>query len=173
VVHDFHFQSGETLPEVKLHYYTLGKPVKDANGRTANAVLILHSTSGQGSGFLRLIFAEVLFGPRQLLDVSKYYVIIPDNVVHGKSSKLSDGLHGDFLYAVSASRDYDPSAKLESIQATLMFVNSADDFINSPELGIAGREIKRVTNGEFVVLPAWNRPTVTAHTLSRLPGNRT
>jgi homoserine O-acetyltransferase/O-succinyltransferase len=297
VVHDFHFQSGETLPEVKLHYYTLGKPVKDANGRTTNAVLILHGTSGQGAGFLRPVFAGVLFGPGQLLDVSKYYVIIPDNIGHGKSSKPSDGMHAhfpqyeytdmialqhelvqnglgvnhlrlilgtsmgcmhswmwgetyadfmdalmplaclpvqiagrnriwrkmvidgiredpdwkngdyttepraalqisadfllmgtsaplhlqedlptreasdkyldeamkritgqldanDFLYAVSASRDYDPSAKLESIKAAVMFINSADDFINPPELGIAEREIKRVKNGEFVLLPA-------------------
>jgi homoserine O-acetyltransferase/O-succinyltransferase len=60
----------------------------------------------------------------------------------------------DFLYAVSASRDYDPSAKLESIQAAVMFVNSADDFINPPELGIAEREIKRVKNGDFVLLAA-------------------
>jgi homoserine O-acetyltransferase/O-succinyltransferase len=71
VVKHFHFQSGGTLLEVKLHYCTLGKPVKDANGRTTNAVLILHGTGGQGSGFLRPIFA-VLFGPGQLLDVSKY-----------------------------------------------------------------------------------------------------
>jgi homoserine O-acetyltransferase/O-succinyltransferase len=297
VVHDFHFQSGETLPEVRLHYYTLGKPIKDASGRTTNAVLILHGTSGNGAGFFRPIFAGVLFGPGQLLDPAKYFIILPDNIGHGKSSKPSDGMHAhfpqyeyadmialqhelverglgvnhlrlilgtsmgcmhswgwgetfpdymdalmplaclpvqiagrnriwrkmvidgirqdpdwrngdyttepraglqisadflliatsaplhmqeelptreaadkyleesmkqltaaidvnDFLYAVSASRSYDPSAKLETIQAPVMFINSADDFINPPELGIAEREIKRVKNGKFVLLPA-------------------
>jgi homoserine O-acetyltransferase/O-succinyltransferase len=96
VVRDFRFQSGETLPEVRLHYYTLGKPVKDANGRTTNAVLILHGTGGSGDGFFRPIFAGVLFGPGQLLDAGKYFLILPDNVGHGKSSKPSDGLHARF-----------------------------------------------------------------------------
>jgi homoserine O-acetyltransferase/O-succinyltransferase len=60
----------------------------------------------------------------------------------------------DLLYAVNASRNYDPSPKLEMIKAPVMFVNSADDFINPPELGIAEREIKRVKNGKFVLIPA-------------------
>ena len=280
-----------------MHYHTLGKPVKDANGRTTNAVLILHGTGGSGDGFLRPIFAGVLFGPGQLLDASKYFVILPDNVGHGKSSKPSDGLHArfpqyeyadmialqhelvekglgvnhlrlilgtsmgcmhswmwgetypdsvdalmplaclpvpvagrnrvwrkmvidgirqdpewkngdyttepraglqiaadfliiagsaplhmqedlptreaaekflsdsmkritsgmdanDFLFAVNASRNYDPSPKLETIRAQVMFINSADDFINPPELGVAEREIKRVKNGRFLLLPA-------------------
>ena len=296
-VRDFHFQSGETLPEVRMHYYTLGKPVKDANGRTTNAVLILHGTGGSGDGFFRPIFAGALFGPGQLLDATKYFVILPDNVGHGKSSKPSDGLHAhfpqyeyadmialqhelvekglgvnhlrlilgtsmgcmhswmwgetypdsmdalmplaclpvevagrnrvwrkmvidgirqdpdwkngdyatepraglqiaadfliiagsaplhmqedlptreaaekflddsmkritsgmdanDFLFAVNASRNYDPSPKLETVRAQVMFINSADDFINPPELGIAEREIKRVKNGRFLLLPA-------------------
>ena len=296
VVRDFHFRSGERLPEVRLHYYTLGKPVKDASGRTTNAVLILHGTGGSGNNFFRAIFAGVLFGPVQLLDTAKYFLILPDNVGHGKSSKPSDGLHGhfpqyeyadmialqhelvekglginhlrlilgtsmgcmhswlwgetypeymdalmplaclpvqiagrnrtwrkmtidgihqdpdwkngdyatepraglqiaadfliiaggaplhmqedfptrdrtdknleetmkritstldanDFLYAVSSSRNYDPSPKLEVIQTQVMFINSADDFINPPELGIAEREIKRVKNGNFILLP--------------------
>ena len=96
LVHDFKFQSGETLPDVKLHYYTLGKPAKDANGRTTNAVLILHGTGGSGNGFLRPIFAGVLFGPGQLLDATKYFIILPDNVGHGKSSKPRDGMHARF-----------------------------------------------------------------------------
>jgi homoserine O-acetyltransferase len=297
VVHDFHFQSGESLSEVRLHYYTLGKQAKDASGRTTNAVLILHGTGGSGGSFLRPIFAGELFGPGQLLDATKYFIILPDNVGHGKSSKPSDGLHAhfpqydytdmvtlqhalvqkglgvnhlrlilgtsmgcmhswvwgetyadymdalmplacqpvqiagrnriwrkmiiegirqdpdwkngdytsqpraglqiaadflliagsaplhmqadlatrdaadkyledfmkrvtasldanDFLYALNSSRDYDPSAKLETIQATVMYINSADDFINPPELDIARREIKRVKNGKFVLLPA-------------------
>jgi homoserine O-acetyltransferase len=297
IVHDFHFQSGETLPELRMHYTTLGKPVKDANGHTTNAVLILHGTGGTGGQFLRPIFAGVLFGQGQLLDATKYFIILPDNIGHGKSSKPSDGMHAhfpqyqyadmvalqhellekglgvnhlrlilgtsmgcmhswiwaetyvdqadavmplaclpvqiaarnrlwrkmvidgirldpdwkngdyttqpraalqigadflliaggaplhlqqdlptrdatdkyldesikrmtttldanDFLYAVSASRDYDPSSKLDTIKAPVMFINSADDFINPPELGIAEREIKKVKNGKFILLPA-------------------
>ncbi len=297
VVRDFHFQSGETLPEVRLHYTTLGKPVKDANGRTTNAVLILHGTGGSGHSLLRPIFAGVLFGPGQPLDASRYFIILPDNVGHGKSSKPSDGLHAhfpqydyadmialqhqlvekglgvnhlrlvmgtsmgcmhswmwgetypdwmdalmplaclpieiagrnriwrkmvmdgirqdpdwkggdytaepraarqtaadflliagsaplhmqedlptldgadkyldesvkrivsgldanDLLYALNASRNYNPSSKLDSITVPVMFVNSADDFINPPELGIAEREIKKVKKGKFVLLAA-------------------
>ena len=96
VVHDFHFQSGETMPEVRLHYTTLGKPVKDAGGRTANAVLVLHGTGGDGRGLLQPIFAGVLFGPGQLLDATRYFIILPDNIGHGKSSKPSDGMHAHF-----------------------------------------------------------------------------
>jgi homoserine O-acetyltransferase len=297
LIHNFHFQSGETLSEVRMHYTTLGKPMKDANGHTTNAVLVLHGTGGSGSGLLRPIFAGVLFGPGQLLDATKYFIILPDNIGHGKSSKPSDGLHAhfpqyeyadmvalqhelvekglgvdhlrlvmgtsmgcmhswmwgetypdmmdalmplacnpvaiagrnrmwrkmiidgirqdpdwhngdyttepraglqiaayilqiagsaplhmqedhptrdsadqyleestkrvldgldanDILYAVSSSRDYDPSAKLETIKVPVMFVNSGDDFINPPELGVAEREIKKVKNGKFVLLPA-------------------
>jgi homoserine O-acetyltransferase/O-succinyltransferase len=294
---DFHFKSGETLQELRLHYMTLGKPERDSNGKVTNAVLILHGTGGTGRQFLAPQFADVLFGPGQLLDTSRYFVILPDNIGHGKSSKPSDGMHahfpqydyddmvaaqhellekglnvnhlrlilgtsmgcmhswvwgetypdfmdalmplaclpvqiagrnrlwrkmviegirqdpdwkngdyttepraalqigGDFLlvagsaplpmqkslptrdaadkylddsmkritatldandllYAVSASRNYDPSAQLGTIKAPVMFVNSADDFINPPELGIAEREIKLVKNGRFVLIPA-------------------
>ncbi|HXZ18407.1 MAG TPA: alpha/beta fold hydrolase [Candidatus Acidoferrales bacterium] len=296
IARDFHFKSGETLSELRLHYMTLGKPVKDASGRVTNAVLILHGTGGSGRQFLQPQFAGVLYGPGQLLDTSRYFIILPDNVGHGKSSKPSDGIHAhfpsydyddmvaaqhellekglgvnhlrlilgtsmgcmhswvwaetypqfmdalmplacqpvqiagrnriwrkmvidgirkdpdwkngeytaepragiqiavdflliagsapllmqssystrdaadkylddyfarvsatldanDMLYAVNASRNYDPSSKLEAITAPVMFVNSADDFINPPELGIAEREIKRVKNGKFVLIP--------------------
>jgi len=296
VVHDFHFQSGETMPEVRIHYTTLGKPMKNANGRTTNAVLVLHGTGGNGHSLLRPIFAGVLFGPGQLLDATKYFIILPDNLGHGKSSKPSDGMHAhfpqydyadmvalqheliekglgvnhlrlvmgtsmgcmhswmwgeaypdqmdalmplaclpvpiagrnrlwrkmvidgirqdpdwkngdytsepraglqiaadflliaggaplhmqadmptrdaadkfldefmkrtvagldanDFLYAVNSSRNYDPSPKLDAIKAPVMFINSADDFINPPEVGIAEREIKKVKHGKFVLLP--------------------
>ena len=296
IVHDFHFQSGEVMPEVRMHYTTLGKPAKDATGRTTNAVLILHGTGGSGHSLLRPIFAGVLFGPGQLLDATRYFIVLPDNIGHGKSSKPSDGLHAhfpqydyadmialqqqlvenglgvnhlrlvmgtsmgcmhswmwgetypdwmdalmplaclpvqiagrnrlwrkmvidgirqdpdwkggdytsqpraalqiaadflliagsaplhmqedlptreaadkflddsmkrivpgldanDFLYAVSASRNYDPSSKLDTINVPVMFINSADDFINPPELGIAEREIKKVKHGRFVLLP--------------------
>src|ERR1700691_2509141 len=280
VAQDFHFKSGETLPELRLHYRTLGTPLRDANGRVTNAVLILHGTGGWGGNFLAPQFAGVLFGPGQLLDITRYYIILPDNIGHGKSSKPSDGMHAhfphyeyddmvaaqhellekglnvnhlhlilgtsmgcmhswiwgetypdfmdammplaclpvqitgrnrvwrklimegirndpdwkggdysaqpgealevtaamfdvaagsalqmqkslstreatdaaednfakrfiaahdanDLLYAFNASRNYDPSAQLEKITAQVTFVNSADDFINPPELGIA------------------------------------
>lgn len=295
-IHGFHFQSGETLSEVRIHYSTLGNPVKDKNGRATNAILILHGTGGTGHQFLQPIFAGELFGPGQLLDATKYFIVLPDNIGHGKSSKPSDGMHArfpqydyadmialqhellekglgvnhlrlilgtsmgcmhswmwgeaypdqmdalmplaclpvpiagrnrmwrkmvidgirqdpewkageystqpraalqiaadfliiagsaparmqedsatrdsadkyledtikrvstgldanDLLYAVSASRNYDPSAKLGDIKAPVMFINSADDFINPPELGIAEREIKNVKKGRFVLLP--------------------
>ena len=96
VVKDFQFKSGEKLAELKLHYYTLGAPQKDASGKVRNAVLILHGTGGSGRQFLTPTFAGVLFGPGQLLDTSKYFIILPDNVGHGDSSKPSDGLHMRF-----------------------------------------------------------------------------
>src|SRR5579862_8776531 len=96
VVHNFTFKSGETMADVRLHYSTLGKPEKDANGRTTNAVLILHGTSGTGKQFLRDIFAGVLFGPGQLLDANRYFIVLPDNIGHGQSSKPSDGMHAHF-----------------------------------------------------------------------------
>jgi homoserine O-acetyltransferase len=296
VIHDFHFKSGETLPDLRIHYVTFGKPERDKDGRVTNAVLILHGTSGSSRSLLNPVFAGVLFAPGGLLDITRYYVIAPDNIGHGKSSKPSDGLHAkfpqydyddmvaaqhelvekglgvnhlrfvmgtsmgcmhswvwgetypdfmdalmplacqpvqiagrnrmfrkmvmdairedpewksgeytaepqeslklaadifllaagaplpmqksastrdaadkfleesqkrlvagfdanDLLYAFNASRNYDPSGQLEKIQARVMFVNSADDFINPPELGIAEREIKRVKNGRFVLIP--------------------
>src|SRR5262249_10500045 len=95
-VRDFHFQDGETLPELRLHYRTLGSPHREANGRVNNAVLILHGTGGAGSQFVSNQFGGVLFGPGQLLDSTKYYIILPDGIGHGKSSKPSDGLHAKF-----------------------------------------------------------------------------
>ncbi|MGB7280868.1 MAG: alpha/beta fold hydrolase [Candidatus Acidiferrum sp.] len=96
VIHNFHFDSGESLPELRLHYTTLGKPVRDAAGRTTNAVLILHGTGGSGHQFFAPQFAGVLFGPGELLDASRYYIILPDGIGHGKSSKPSDGLRAHF-----------------------------------------------------------------------------
>jgi len=294
VVKNFQFRSGESLPELRLHYTTLGKPVKNAQGRVTNAVLILHGTGGTGHQFLSPVFAGELFGPGQLLDAARYYIILPDGIGHGKSSKPSDGLHthfpqydyddmiaahhrllaglgvnhlrlvlgtsmgcmhsfvwgetdpdfmdalmplaclpmqiagrnriwrkmvmdairndpewrggdysvepqqslrtaldllmiagsaplywqkmyptrdaadkelddyfkariaaldaNDLLYQVNASRNYDPSPQLEKIAAPVMYINSEDDFINPPELGIAEREIKKVKNGRFINL---------------------
>src|SRR5437660_7224192 len=103
-VKNFKFHSGETLPELRLHYTTLGKPARDAQGRVTNAVLILHGTGGTGHQFLTLIFAAELFGPGQLLDVTRYFIILPDGIGHGKSSKPSDGLHAHFPWPMPSGR---------------------------------------------------------------------
>ena len=102
------FQSGESLPEVRIHYTTLGQPRKDAAGVVRNAVMILHGTGGTGRGFLGRNFAGQAFGPGQILDTTRYFVILPDNVGHGKSSKPSDGLHMRFPHY-----DYDDMVKLQ------------------------------------------------------------
>ena len=297
VAKDFKFRSGETLPELKLRYRTLGKPTRNAQGHVTNAVLILHGTGGSGQQFLSPQFADELFGADQPLDTSKYFVILPDGIGHGKSSKPSDGTHAhfpsydyddmvaahhllltkglgvdhlrlifgtsmgcmhsfvwgeafpdfmdalmplaclpieiagrnrvwrkmvmdairndpewkggeyqdqplqairtaqdlliiagsaplpmqksfptrdaadkflddyfashassldanDLLYQVNASRNYDPSPQLGKITARVVWINSADDFINPPELGIAQREAKRLKNGKFILIPA-------------------
>jgi len=294
-IRDFKFASGETLPELRLHYRTLGKPEKDANGQTRNAVLIMHGTNGSGAQFIRPEFAGELFGKDQPLDATKFFIVLPDEVGHGKSSKPSDGMHAKFprygyidmvgaqyrlltegldvnrarlvmgtsmggmhtwlwgelhpdfmdalmplaslptqisgrnrgwrrviidairndpdwhdgdytaqppslrtaaemlwfmssnpvlrqkeaptltstdevlnkfvddymktgdandvLYAVEASHDYDPGPNLEKIRAPLLAINSADDLINPPELGILEREINRVPKGRAVIIP--------------------
>ena len=295
VAQNFTFKSSESLSELRLHYRTLGKAERDAQGHVVNAVLILHGTGGSGAQFLSPQFAGELFGPGQLLDITKYFVILPDGIGHGKSSKPSDGMHAhfpaydyadmvaaehllvteglhvqhlrlifgtsmgcmhafvwgetypgfmdalmpmaclpvqiagrnrvwrqmlmdairedpawnggeykeepkealrtaedllviagsaplvmqktlpdrdaadkyaasaeqrareldanDLLYQVNASRNYDPAPQLEKITAPVMWINSSDDFINPPELGIAERESKRLKNGTFVLLP--------------------
>ncbi|HZS18283.1 MAG TPA: alpha/beta fold hydrolase [Candidatus Udaeobacter sp.] len=294
-VRDFKFRSGETLPELRIHYRTLGTPQKDAQGKTINAVLIMHGTTGSGAQFIRPEFAGELFGKNQPLDATKFFIVLPDGIGHGKSSKPSDGMHGKFphygyldmvdaqyrllteglgvnharlvmgtsmggmqswlwgelhpdfmdalmplaslptqisgrnrawrrmvidairndpawnggeykaqppslrtaaemlwlmssnpvlrqneaptlaktdevldkfveqiakrddatdvLYALEASRDYDPGPNLEKIQAPLLAINSADDLINPPELGILEQEIKRVPHGRAIVIP--------------------
>lgn len=300
IVRDFRFKSGETLPELRLHYRTLGTPARDARDRVTNAVLILHGTGGSGASFLAPNFAGVLFGPAQLLDTSRYYIILPDSIGSGRSSKPSDGLRmrfpqydyddmvtlqhrlltdhlrvphlrlllgtsmgcmhswvwgvtypdfmdammplaclpvqiaglnrmrrqmmmdlirsdpewnggnyttqprvglraanylsflvgaaqlqlqknfptrdaadkyledsinerlstrdaNDMLYQYNASRNYDPSPQLQKIKAPVMHINSADDLINPPELGIAEREIEKVKRGRFVLLPIDDR----------------
>src|ERR1043165_1737598 len=96
VIRDFRFRSGEVLPELRLHYTTVGTPVKDKSGVVRNAVLIMHGTGGTGRAFLREQFAGVLFGPGQLLDATRYFIILPDGIGHGGSSKPSDGLHARF-----------------------------------------------------------------------------
>lgn len=295
VLTNFQFHSGQTLPAVRLHYLQFGTPERDRNGVVRNAVLILHGTTGSSAQFLLPQFASELYGPGQPLDVTRYCLIIPDNLGHGQSSKPSDGLraafpnygyrdmldaqyrllteglqvnhlrlvigtsmggmhtwlwgetHPDFmdallplaslptqisgrnriwrrvimdairdspdwqngnyqsppsglrvaaemlyfmgenpvlrlqesptlkradenldrsvtnalakldandvLYALAASADYDPGPTLEKIQAPLLAVNSADDLINPPELGVLEREIKRVKHGHAILIP--------------------
>jgi homoserine O-acetyltransferase len=299
VIHDFRFASGESLPELRIHYRTFGAPRTDAHGVVRNAVLILHGTGGSGAQFMRATFATELFGAGQPLDATRYYLVLPDDIGHGQSAKPSDGLHAHFphyryndmvqaeyllltqglkvnharlvmgtsmggmhtwlwgeqhpefmdalmplaslptqisgrnrvwrrtvidairndpawkdgqytseppslrtaiamlwlmgsnpvlrqteaptraqadqvidsyleenlrtqdandvLYALEASADYDPGPGLENIQAPLLAVNSADDLINPPELGILEREIKRVPLGRAIVIPFSDR----------------
>ena len=95
-IHDFKFASGETLPELRVHYRTLGKPEKDAQGKTTNAVLIMHGTTGSGAQFIRPEFAGELFGKDQPLDATKFFIVLPDGTGHGKSSKPSDGMRAKF-----------------------------------------------------------------------------
>src|SRR5205814_887692 len=296
VIQNFHFRSGESLPELRIHYRTIGTLTRDASGVANNAVLIGHGTGGAGTSLLSPTFANVLFGPGQLLDATKYFIILPDGIGHGKSSKPSDGLHAkfphytyddmvaahhqlltdklgvkhlrlvmgtsmggmqtwvwgemypefmdalmplasnpveiagrnrvwrymaidairsdpdwvageyksqpmrglttaedllllagsaplqwqkqaptreaaekfyldrfkpavarldanDLIYQLEASREYNPSPTLETIKAPLVAINSADDLINPPELGIMEREIKRVKRGRFILIP--------------------
>ena len=96
VMRDFRFADGSTLPELRIHYVTLGAPRRNASGTVRNAVLILHGTTGNGAGFLRRQFAGELFGPGELLDTATHYIILPDGIGTGKSTKPSDGLHAHF-----------------------------------------------------------------------------
>jgi homoserine O-acetyltransferase/O-succinyltransferase len=295
VAHNFKFTSGEALPELRIHYHVFGQPQRDSHGVVRNAVLIVHGTGGEGASLIRPEFAGELFGPGQLLDATRYFIVLPDALGHGKSSKPSDGLHArfprygyndmveaeyrllteglgvrharlvmgtsmgcmhswlwgeqhpdfmdalmplaclptqvsgrnrvwrrlisdairndpawqggeytrqppslrtglemlwlagsnpvlrqqeaptraladsvidayvskylplddanDLVYQVEASYDYDPGPGLEKIRAPLFAVNTADDLINPPELGILEREIKRVPHGRAVVIP--------------------
>ena len=295
VARNFQFTTGETLPELKLHYTTLGSPQRDAAGVVRNAVMVLHGTGGTGRAFLSASFAGELFAPGKLLDTARYYVVLPDGIGHGASSKPSDGLHArfprytyddmvrgqyllltehlkvnhlrlvmgtsmgcmhawvwgytyptfvdglvplacaptqiagrnrmirtmitdairtdpewkggeyttppsglrpaseflflmtsaplvqhrqaptrdaadsairritdqrvrttdanDMLYQFESSREYDPSSHLEQVAAHVLAINSADDFVNPPELGIVERLMTRVKNGRFVLIP--------------------
>jgi len=295
VLKNFHFASGVELAELRIHYRTLGRPVRDSHGLVRNAVLILHGTGGSGASLIRPEFAGALFGPGQPLDAARFFIILPDGIGHGGSSKPSDGQHArfphygyvdmveaqrrvlteglgvnhlrlvmgtsmggmqtwlwgelqpdfmdallplaslpaqvsgrnriwrrlvidairndpqwaggeyrqqpaslrtaeemlwlmgsnpvlrqreaptlaaadaaidayvasgfksgdanDILYALAASSDYDPGPRLGQIRAPLIAVNSADDLINPPELGILEREIMRVPHGRAVVIP--------------------
>ncbi|MEH6696726.1 MAG: alpha/beta fold hydrolase [Hyphomonas sp.] len=105
---DFSFGTGETLPSITMNYYTLGTPKRDADGHISNAVMLLHGTGGSGLSLLRPSFGDELFGPGQPLDLAQYYVISPDNLGHGDSSKPSDGLRAAF-----PRYDYDDMVQAE------------------------------------------------------------
>jgi homoserine O-acetyltransferase len=109
VLRDFRFASGDALPELKLHYFTLGTPTRSADGKITNAVLLLHGTNGRGAGFLTDSFAGELFGSGQPLDAVRWFIIVPDSIGHGKSSKPSDGLRARFpryVYADMVEAQY-------------------------------------------------------------------
>src|SRR5690242_14271553 len=96
VLKDFRFRDGESLPQLRMHYTTLGQPHRNATGEINNAVMVLHGTGGDGKQFLRPQFADELYGPGKPLDIRHYFIILPDNIGHGKSSKPSDGLRMRF-----------------------------------------------------------------------------
>ena len=96
ILRDYTFRNGETLPELRLHYRTLGTPKKDARGVVTNAVLVMHGTGGTGAQFVSRSFSGELFGPGQTLDATKFFIVLPDGIGHGGSSKPSDGLHAKF-----------------------------------------------------------------------------
>ena len=96
VLRNFRFRDGESLPELRMHVTTLGSPHRNAAGQIDNAVMVLHGTGGDGKQFLRPQFADELYGPGQPLDIHRYWIILPDNIGHGKSSKPSDGMHMGF-----------------------------------------------------------------------------
>lgn len=96
LLREFEFHDGETLPELRMHFYSVGRPHRNETGKVDNAILILHGTTGSGRQFLRPEFAGELFGPGQPLDATKYYIILPDNIGHGDSAKPSDGLRAEF-----------------------------------------------------------------------------
>lgn len=107
-IRDFKFRSGEIMPAVRMHYSTLGAPHRNAKGEIDNAVMVLHGTGGSGKQFLQPQFADELYGPGQPLDINRYYIILPDNVGHGGSSKPSDGLRMKF-----PQYDYDDMVDLQ------------------------------------------------------------
>ncbi len=107
---NFRFGSGETLPSLHLHYLTLGKPHRDAAGHTDNAILLLHGTGGNASSLLNPSFSDVLFGPGQPFDITRFFLILPDDIGHGQSSKPSDGMHAHF-----PAYDYDDMVRSQRI----------------------------------------------------------
>jgi homoserine O-acetyltransferase len=96
ILENYKFKDGETLAELRLHYSTLRTPVRDAAGNITNAILFLHWMSASGEDLLAPAFSKELYGTGQALDLTRYFLIVPDNIGHGRSSKPSDGLHAGF-----------------------------------------------------------------------------
>jgi len=129
---NFKFRSGETVPRLNMHYTTLGKPHRNAAGEIDNAVMVLHGTGGSGQQFLRPQFADELYGPGQPLDINRYWIILPDNIGHGKSSKPSDGLRTQFP-------KYDYDDMVEAQRLMLKVQRFRDRLIRHGDVG-AGAE---------------------------------
>jgi len=115
---DFHFGSGETLPALKLHYLTLGTQHRNAAGQVDNAVLLLHGTGGDAHSLMIPVFSDVLFGPGAPLDITKYFLILPDDIGHGQSSKPSDGLKMNFPHY-----DYDDMVRSQRMMLDALKVD--------------------------------------------------
>lgn len=96
VVNDFRFHTGETLPRLNIHYATLGTPKRDAEGNITNAIMLLHGTGGSGRGMASAGFGNEVYGPGQVFDITRYFIVMPDGLGHGKTSKPSDGLKARF-----------------------------------------------------------------------------
>jgi homoserine O-acetyltransferase len=118
VLTNFRFGTGETLPQLKLHYLTLGTPHRNAAGHTDNAVLLLHGTGGNAHSLMNVLFSNVLFGPGAPLDIKKYFLILPDDIGHGQSSKPSDGLHAHF-----PAYDYDDMVRSQRMMLDEMKID--------------------------------------------------
>ncbi|HEX6810523.1 MAG TPA: alpha/beta fold hydrolase [Planctomycetota bacterium] len=113
VAKDFRFGTGETLPELRLHYRTIGTLVRDSRGRAQNAVLVLHGTTGSGASLLRPGFADELFRSGGALDAATHFLVLPDAIGHGRSSKPSDGLRARF-----PRYDYDDMVRAQHLLLT-------------------------------------------------------
>jgi len=113
IIKNFRFNTGETLPELKLHYLTLGQPHRNAEGHVDNAILLLHGTGGNRFTLLNRVFSNVRFGPCQPVDITRYFLILPDDIGQGDSSKPSDGLHMKF-----PQDDYDDMVRSQYIMLT-------------------------------------------------------
>ena len=112
---DFRFASGQSLSEVRIHYRTLGTPKRDERGVVRNAVLILHGTGGEGGNLVRKggagdLFAAELFGAGQPLDATRHFIILPDNLGHGRSTKPSDGLRASSPVTATATLSWPNTA---------------------------------------------------------------
>ena len=113
VIHDFHFGSGERIPELNLHYLTIGQPHRGVDDHVDNAILLLHGTGGDRRTLLNPAFSDVLFGPGQPFDITKYFLILPDDIGQGDSSKPSEGLRMKF-----PQYDYDDMVRSQYIMLT-------------------------------------------------------